>query len=121
MKQSYKIEINGVVLLETNDIKEFNEYVELYKHRRTGRTTRLLFQAMGSDSDNVFILSENYKMNILLMTRLLDNFEALGMNYELIKTKNQIKQFGKTYHFLTNEAFRGISMPKNYECFQDQL
>lgn len=111
MKQKYSIKVENNVIFETSDLETFNVEANRLKNRGTGRTTRLLFQAIGSSCDKVMIVGETRPLitQHLILT-LCDIFDKLEFDFKLIKTQLTVEQFGKKYIFITKEQYRD-------ECF----
>lgn len=111
MKQKYSISIENNVIFETTDLDEFKVEAHRLKNRRTGRTTRLLFKAMGSSFDKVMIVGESRSLVAQhLIPALCNIFNKLEFDFKLIKQRFEVEQFGKKYIFVTKDQY-------HEECF----
>lgn len=127
MKQKYTIKIEDKVIFETADLDEFKVEANRLKNRRTGRTTRMFFKAIGSDNSKIMIVAESLPLITQhLILALCDIFDKLEFDFKLHKQKLTVEQFGKQYLFVTREQYenecfwRGKDKTK-YDIFFDKL
>jgi hypothetical protein len=103
MKHTYKMIGPTGIIYENSDLNEFIKEAERLKNRRTGRTTRMLFRAIGTEFDKILIVTQTSIMRNFLINELCRIFESLEFKYE--QRGNIITNFGKEYRFLTKEQF----------------
>lgn len=108
MKTKYAVTRDGEVLVESEDLDYIQRIKQEYEVRRTGRTTRMLFQALGDSSAEIAIVCFNRQQAKHLAEIMCDMFEKLKFPYLFDKSELQVRNFGKAYYFISEEQFRSI-------------
>lgn len=123
-KLTYKLEINGNELYSTDDIDDFNKVCKEMTYRQTGRTTRMLFQALGSDNPNIYILGFNRQSSKMLFKMFCDILTKLGFHFEHSVSEQRVTNSGRTFRFLADERFNETSyqktLPVGYKVYRDE-
>ena len=108
MKTKYAVTRDGEVIVESDDLDYIKKIKEEYTYRRTGRTTRLLFQAFGDSANEIVIVCRNRSWANQLCEIAAEMLTKLGFEVLYHKSESSISNFGKTYHFRTREELKNI-------------
>lgn len=101
MKYTFKHD-NGFTY-ESDDLEDFNKRVKELKIRRTGRTTQMLFRALGDPSKNIVIVSFNSAHSKMLLEQVGSILEKLKFDFKVNKTDLSLTNLGRTFYFRSSD------------------
>lgn len=124
METKYAVTRGGKIVVESDDFDYIKRMKEEYTYRRTGRTTRMLFQALGDPSKEIAIICRNSHSARILARTASDMLLKLGFEVIYNESDRTLNNFGKTYYFITSDQLNhprgGISKYYNMVKYLDQ-
>lgn len=116
----YTITLPTGFIYETSDIDDFNKMREEFKYRRSGRTTKMIFSALGDWNDNVVIIGWDRMRCRGLYNEVKSILTKLGFEFKNSDSELTISNFNKTYYFRTKEQVEEPKWgPSSYNCYLD--
>ncbi len=106
METKYAVVSKGKILFESDDLDFIIKTKDELSRRRTGRTTRMIFQALGDPASEVAIVSWNRHQTRYLMDIVGGMLKNLGFDYSSNTAEGTIVNFDKTYYFVTEDYLR---------------
>lgn len=95
----YKITTDAGLEYDCDTIEELLEMSKELKTRRTGRTTRLLFQALSCPDKHQLIVGFNPTQSRYLQRIFTDMLDKLEFPYEVCVATHTVKNFGRKFYF----------------------
>ena len=104
MKTTYALlDENSSPIFKTSDIKELERIKNEVEKRRTGKTTRAIFEALASDKDVVIIVQKLHiakHIHVPLLEKLL---VSAGMHFQYNRGYQEFQVYGRKIYFRTQE------------------
>lgn len=118
MKTNYAVIRNGKVVYESDNLKDIEKVKKELEYRQTGRTTRMLFQALGDPNPYICIIGHNNVQAKCLFRQTKEILHKLGFDFECKDDSLEITNFGKTYYFRGNSY--GLNVSHNVVNYLDE-
>jgi len=103
MKTKYAVTREGQVLVESDDLKYIERMKKELEYRRTGRTTRMLFQVFGNPSTEIVVICRNRVWAKQLGQMAAEMLSKLEFEVYYNPMEGKVTNFGRTYYFKTRD------------------
>lgn len=108
METKYAVTRNGQIIVEDNDLEYIKRMKKELEFRQTGRTTRMLFQVLGNNANEIVVVGWHRARAKILFETTCEMLDKLEFPYLANHTDLTIVNFGKTYHFVSQERLTNL-------------
>jgi len=120
MKFTYVVRRDGKDITEVNSLKEAEKVTKEFSKRRTGKTTRLLLRALGSESEKIIIIGANNNHARQLAKRLTSMLDRLSIEYKS-EGVLEVTIYDKNIKVLPEDYYTEKFLHENCEVFRDEF